>query len=424
MLSAARTRPPAPIPAQAVRLEALLALAAALDARRGELIEGIVRTAHKIRRVAEGELDLALARLRAFGDVLPLLAGREPVGSVAVVFPANASLANPVATIGTAFLAGNLVVARFPSASRPWAELIEPLFAAHLPGVRFDRGPGTEFLHAVLADPAVAAAIVFGDDSWAAHYEPLVRAAQKKLIFEGPGKDPFLVLPGADLERAARDAVRGAFHNAGQACTSPERVYVHADLLDGFVQRAVELTRREVLGEPERPDATVGPIASRRVAARIAAQLDDAVARGARVLAGGEVSVGRLGDGTPVTWVEPTVLAGVDSTMSVMQDETFGPLLPVQVVHDAPEALQLAGDSRYGLTASLYGGDDDVAAALAETHGQVFRDELWLDFFRRNLHAPYGGRKLSGWVWAWEEERFVRREGARANALEFSRPAR
>lgn len=413
----------APTPEQAARLALLLDLGAALESRRGELVDGIVRTARKVRRVAEGEVDLALARLRAFGDVLPLLAGREPAGTVAVVFPSNASLSNPVATIGTAFLAGNQVVARFPRASHPWAERIEPLLAEHLPGLRFDYRPGQEFLHAALADPAVAVAIVFGDDAWAASYEPVVRAARKKLLFEGPGKDPFLVLPGADLEQAARDAVRGAFYNAGQACNSPERFYVHADLFDGFVERVVELTRGEVMDEPEGPQSTVGPILSRRVAERIGRQLAEAVAHGARVVAGGRITGGCLRDGTRVTWVEPTVLTGVESTMSMLQEETFGPLLPIQKVHGTEEALRLASDSRYGLAASLYGGDDHAAAALAATHGQVFRDEIWLDFYRRNLHAPYGGRKCSGWVWAWEDGAFVRRDGTRANAIEFSRPA-
>lgn len=407
---------------QEARLAALGALAEALAARRGELVDGIVRTAHKVRQVAEGEVELALARLRAFGDVLPLLAGREPAGTVAIVFPSNASLSNPMGTIGTAFLAGNRVVARFPGASRRWAELIEPLLTEHLAGLTFDHRSGQEFLHAVLADPAVAVAVVFGDDSWAAPYEPIVRAARKKLLFEGPGKDPFLVLPGADLERAARDAVRGAFYNAGQACNSPERFYVHADLFDEFVERVVELTRREVLGEPERPQSTVGPILSPRVAERIAGQLAEAVARGARVAAGGRIGSGSLRDGTRVTWVEPTVLTGVDPTMAVMREETFGPLLPVQRVRDGEDALRLAGDCRYGLAASVYGGEDRAAAALAADHGQVFRDELWLDYYRRNLHAPYGGRKGSGWVWAWEGSSFVRRDRTRPNAVELSLP--
>ncbi len=405
------------------RLACLGSLAGAIRARREELIAGIIQTSKKIRRVAAGEVDLALARLGAFGEVAARLAGRAPVGTVAVVFPGNASISNPVATIGTAFLADNEVVGRFPGASRAWADQLEPLFLEHLPGVRFDHGAGQTFLEGALADPAVAVVMIFGDDAWAAGYEDRVRESRTKFILEGPGKDPFLVLPGADLEKAARDAVRGGYYNAGQACTSPERFYVHAGLVEEFVERVVELTRAQVVGEPERDDVTIGPIVSRRIAARITAQLEDAAARGARTLIGGQIKEGRLADGTPVAYVAPTVLTGVNSLMTIMQDETFGPVIPVQEVRSAEEALRLAADHRYGLAASLYGGTDADAAVLAETHGQVFRDEIWIDYVGRHLHAPYGGRKQSGWVWAWEGGRFIRREGVRTNALEFSRAA-
>jgi acyl-CoA reductase-like NAD-dependent aldehyde dehydrogenase len=399
----------------------LAALGEEVEARREELAEHVVRTSKKARRVAEGEIALALARLRAFPSIEPLLEGRAPVGSVAVVFPGNAALSNPVATLGTAALAGNRVLARFPRASRPWAEVAEPLLLSHLPDLEFDHGPGRTFLNRVLADPEVAVVMVFGDDSWAAEYEEPVRRHRKRLIFEGPGKDPFLVLPGADVERAARDGVRAACHDAGQACTSPERFYVHRDLADRFVEAAVEHAGRAVVGPPEDPATTVGPIVNRRIAERIDRQLRDAFARGARALTGGRIREERLRDGTPAFYVAPTVLVDVDHRMEVMRDETFGPLVPVRRVVDTEEAVTLAEGSRYGLTATLYGGDDGVAESLARSHGRVYRDEIWTDFHRREVHAPYGGRKQSGWVWEWRDEGFRRREGPRTNALEFTR---
>jgi succinate-semialdehyde dehydrogenase/glutarate-semialdehyde dehydrogenase len=177
------------------------------------------------------------------------------------------------------------------------------------------------------------------------------------------------------------------------------------------------------VGVPESEDTTVGPVVNRRVAERIVTQLKDAVERGARVVAGGGVRTDTLADGTPVTYVEPTVLTGVTSDMAVMQHETFGPVIPIQEVADAAEALALAESSPYGLAACVYGGSGAEAAALARSHGQVFEGEIWLDYFARLLHAPYGGRKRSGWVWESVEGRFVHRDGARFNALEFSRAA-
>jgi betaine-aldehyde dehydrogenase len=403
------------------RLELLHRLAGSISAAREGLINGMVRSSKKTRRVAAGEVDLSLRRLLAFEHVASFLDGREPVGTVAIVFPGNASLSNPVSTIGTAFLAGNQVVARFPRGARSWAEQVEPLIVSHLPGVRFDHGPGEDFIRSASADADVSVIMVFGDDAWADPYEPLVKASRKKFIFEGPGKDPFLVLPGADLELAARDAVRGGYYNSGQACTSPERFYVHRDLAAEFTARVVEQTRAEVLGEPESEETTIGPIVNRRVAARIAAQIEDAVARGARIEVGGGIRNTALADGTPATYVEPTVLTGVTSDMAVMQQETFGPVIPIQEVGDAAEALALAETSPYGLAANLYGGGEAEAATLAAVHGKVFRDEIWLDYYGRHLHAPYGGRKRSGWVWEWAEGRFVHRDGARTNALEFTR---
>jgi acyl-CoA reductase-like NAD-dependent aldehyde dehydrogenase len=405
------------------RLQRLDGLADAISSVREDLIAGIIRSSKRPHTLAVGEVDLALRRLGAFDQVASHLAGRAPVGTVAIVFPGNASLSNPVSTIGTAFLAGNRVLARFPRASRSWAEQIEPLFTSHLTDIRFDQRPGPDFLRAVLADPDVAVVMVFGDDTWAEEYEAEIRASRKKFILEGPGKDPFLVLPGADIEKAARDAVRGGYYNAGQACTSPERFYIHRDLARDFLDQILELTRREVVGAPEREDTTVGPIVSPRVAERIAAQLADAVERGARILAGGGIRSATLADGTPVTWVEPTVLAGATHEMAIMREETFGPVIAVQEVADAAEALELAEDSPYGLAACVYGGTGAEAEALAVSHGQVFEGEIWLDYFGRLLHAPYGGRKRSGWVWEWAEGRFVHRDGVRVNAVEFSRAA-
>lgn len=403
------------------RLELLNRLADALSSVREGLIQGIVRSSKKTYRVAAGEVDLALRRLEAFGQVAERLDGRAPLGTVAIVFPGNASLSNPVGTIGNAFLAGNRVVARFPQASRAWAEQIEPFFTSHLPGVVFDRRPGPDFMRAALTDPEVGAIMVFGDDAWADPYQELVRDARKKFIFEGPGKDPFLVLPGADVAQAARDAVRGGTYNAGQACTSPERFYVHRDLAQDFIGHVLEATRREVVGAPEREDTTIGPIVNRRVADRIAAQLHDAVERGARILAGGGIRSATLDDGTPVVYIEPTVLDRVTSEMSIMRDETFGPVIPIQEVADADAAVALAEDSPYGLASCVYGGNEAVVTALAGSHGQVFEGEIWLDYFSRLLHAPYGGRKRSGWVWETVEGRFVHRDGTRFNAVEFSR---
>ncbi len=405
------------------RAAALGRLADAIEERREQWVTAILQGLGRIRFEAAGEVELALRRLRAFAELVGPLERREPQGGVAVVFPGNAALSNPVGALGTAWLAGNRVVGRFPTASRGWAGQLEPLFCEHLPGLSFDHRPGPEFLDAVLADPEIDVVMVFGDDTWALAYRQRVEAGRKKLIFEGPGKDPFLVLRGCDLELAARDAVRGAFWSSGQACTSPERFYVHETQLGDFTEAVVERTHSLVVGDPYDPRVRMGPILARHVAERVRRHLADAVARGARVLAGGRVIDSRLSDGRPAVLIEPTVLAGCRSDMALFHEETFGPLLPIQAVGSDEEAIRLAGDSPYGLAASLYGGTGAHLDELAKSHGLVFHNEIWLDYFGRIPHPPYGGRKRSGWVWAWEDGRLIERDGPRITYRELSRPA-
>ena len=108
--------------------------------------------------------------------------------------------------------------------------------------------------------------------------------------------------------------------------------------------------------------------------------------------------------------------------MSLLREETFGPVLPVMRVSSAEEAVRLAEDSPYGLSATVYGGPAWVRTQLAATHGEVYYCETWLNRRHRAPVAPYGGRRRSGWVWEWHENQFVRRDGPRHNVIEFSNP--
>ncbi|PWK15637.1 aldehyde dehydrogenase family protein [Tumebacillus permanentifrigoris] len=404
------------------RLAALHALADTIESEQHALLSLIMATTKRRHAIAAGEIQLAIRRLRAFGEILPWLIDREPVGTVGIMFPSNATLSNPVNTIGTAYLAGNRVRARFPSGLREWGDRLQDLILTHLDGVVFERESGAEFLHGVAEDPDTKVVIVFGDDVWAVEYEERMRSTQTKFIFEGPGKDPFVVLDDADVELAAAHAVYAGYYNAGQACTSPERFYVQSGVYDKFLARVVELTRGQTVGDPQLQSTGIGPILSRRVAQRIEEQWQDALNRGAKVETGGQIETGTLQDGSAAFFVHPTVVTDVNHSMKIMQDETFGPVIAIQRVRNWEEALQLASDSPFGLTASLYGGGSDEVAELERSHGAVFHNETWLHYYGRNLHAPYGGRKRSGWVWEHVNGAFIRREGVRTNALEFSQP--
>jgi succinate-semialdehyde dehydrogenase/glutarate-semialdehyde dehydrogenase len=384
----------------------LAGLAELVDARSAELEDIAASELPFPRHVVREDITLAIRRMHAMADVP--IADRCPVGTVALALPGNAILSNPLAAIGASFLTGNHTVAKLPSARRRWTEVLAGLLREALPpgAVTMPDLSGRAFIQRALRDPETGVLAVFGDDAWAAGYEHEVRLSGTTFIFEGPGKDPFLVLEPAVAEQAARAAVRAGCYNSGQACTAPERFYVLAEAHDAFVAHAIAAT--EELG----PVGTLAPT----VAKRVLDQVDDALARGATVH--GDLDPREV-DGRVL--LTPTVLTGVDHTMTVMRDETFGPLVPVCRVSSVDQAVTLAEDSPYGLSATVYGGDTVIHDRLARTHGQVFAGTTWLDNRLANPIAPYGGRKASGWVWAWRGNEFVRRDGPRSTLIEFTR---
>ncbi len=408
--------------ATAGRAEALRRAAERVEHARERLAGALVGRGLRTCRLAEREVALASRRLLALADAEARVAGRRPVGTVAVLLPANAALSAPLTVIGAALLAGNRTLVRFPRRTTWLGPLFEEILAPFGAAFAVVEAAGPEFLRRQLAPGGAEATVVFGDDRWMAGYEDLARHSPGKLIFEGPGKDPFLVLPGADLDAAAAAAVRGAFYNGGQACSSPERVYVHEALLPGFLERVLPLVETLAVGANDDPRTDIGPVLSRAIVERFVQQVTDALVRGARHLwpprsqpivrpAGGEA-----------TFLAPLVLTGVHHGMAIMREETFGPALPICTVSSVEEALALAEDSTYGLSASVF-GSPAPAARLRRTHGLVFEDELWLDFYDRNPLGPIGGFKRSGWVWEWRDGTFLRREGPRDPVQEFSEPA-
>ena len=174
------------------------------------------------------------------------------------------------------------------------------------------------------------------------------------------GKDPAIVLPGADLDRASSALLWGGTANAGQSCLSIERVYVDADHHDELVDLLVAKAEKTRLAWPAIDDGEIGPLIDPDQATIIESQLADAVAGGATVRTGGVVE--RHGGGR---WIRPTVLTDVDHGMTIMRDETFGPILPVMAYDTVEQAVTLANDSQYGLSGAVFGPDPEQAAAVA-----------------------------------------------------------
>jgi succinate-semialdehyde dehydrogenase/glutarate-semialdehyde dehydrogenase len=211
------------------------------------------------------------------------------------------------------------------------------------------------------------------------------------VVLELGGKDPMLVLDDADVDVASSAAVWGAFVNAGQACLSVERCYVHRSLYESFANACAAKTKQLRIGNGLDAHTDVGPMIQERQVRIVEAHVEDAKARGARVLAGGK-RLPELG----ANFYAPTVLAGVTQDMRIMREETFGPVLPVMACADDDEAVRLANDSEYGLAASVWTRDAKRGERLARRihAGTVMVNDVISCF--GISEAPHGGVKASG----------------------------
>ncbi len=191
------------------------------------------------------------------------------------------------------------------------------------------------------------------------------------------GKDPCIVTETADLERAATAVLRGAVYATVQVCYSVERVYVHERVHDAFVAKLVEKAEAVRLNADNPRAGHIGPFSFAPQAAIVQRHLADAVAKGAQVLTGGEVE--EIGGGL---YMRPTVLTNVNHDMTIMRDETFGPCIPVMAYADTEEAIRLANDTQFGLTASVIAGDAEEAKAIGQriNAGGIFLQDTFLTF--------------------------------------------
>jgi acyl-CoA reductase-like NAD-dependent aldehyde dehydrogenase len=318
---------------------------------------------------------------------------RRPAGVVVGIAPWNAPVILSTRAVATPLAFGNTVVLKASEeCPRTHAAVARALADAGVAAgvinlITNEPGDAAAVVEALIAHPAVRRINFTGSTGVGRKIAAKAAEQLKPTLLELGGKAPFVVLADADLDEAAAAASFGAFMNSGQICMSTERIVADRTVAEDLGARLAARAAALTVGDPREPDTQIGPVVNAGAAQRIGALIDDARAKGAQVLAGGEA------DGLLLS---PTVLAGVTPEMRIYAEESFGPVVTLVAVDGPDDAVRVANDTDYGLSAAVFGTDVEAASAVASriesgmchVNGATVHDEPQM---------PFGGVKASGW---------------------------
>ncbi|MET7287346.1 NADP-dependent succinic semialdehyde dehydrogenase [Streptomyces sp. NPDC005573] len=315
----------------------------------------------------------------------------RPIGPVLAVMPWNFPLWQVVRFAAPALMAGNVGLLKHASNVPQTALYLEDLF--HRAG--FPEGCfqtlliGSGAVDGVLRDERVKAATLTGSEPAGRAVASTAGEMIKKTVLELGGSDPFIVMPSADVDRAARVAVTARVQNNGQSCIAAKRFIVHSEVYDAFVEKFVAGMRALKVGDPLEESTEVGPLATEQGRADVEELVDDAKRSGADVLCGGDRPEG------PGWYYPPTVLAGVTREMRIHREEAFGPVATVYRVDDLDDALLIANDSPFGLSSNVWTREEHEIERCARDleAGGVFVNGMTSSY----PAFPFGGVKRSGY---------------------------
>jgi lactaldehyde dehydrogenase/glycolaldehyde dehydrogenase len=420
---------------------ALRAIAKGIRARQEELAQLVVAEQGKTITEARGEVGAAAAgffeyhatfeRAQVGSMFAPdetnehLIVRSVPYGVVVGIIPWNYPAALFARKVAPAIMAGNAIVLKphedTPLAALALAEIIEE--AGVPPGVvNVVTGAGSVVGEALVRHPITQMVSMTG--SVRGGRQILVAAAENivPVSLELGGKAPFIVLDDANLASAVENAVDARFWNCGQVCTCNERTYVQRSVYDEFVERFVDAASSLRMGNPTRDDVQMGPKVNEPELTKVKAFVKRAVEQGAEVVLGGGRPQGE--EFEKGYWFEPTVLTGTRNDMDIVQNEVFGPVLPIQPFDDFEEVVELANDSRYGLTAYVFTSNLHKAMrAIDEINfGEVYVNKIGPEQLQ-GFHTGYRLSGLGGDDGPYGYERYQRRKTVYLHYAGFGTPA-
>ncbi|KQS57996.1 succinate-semialdehyde dehydrogenase [Geodermatophilus sp. Leaf369] len=365
----------------------------------------ITREMGKRIQEAAGEVQLAASILRYYADhaeeflaerTIQVMKGEavvvnEPTGVLLAIEPWNYPLYQVVRVAGPNLTLGNTILLKHAENNPQCALALEELFrdAGAPEGVYTNVFLAISDVESVIAHPAVQGVTLTGSEKAGSSVASLAGKHLKKSVLELGGSDPFVVLDTPDLGRTVKAATMGRMANTGQACIAAKRIIVLEDVYDDFVAGMTQAFSSFTPGDPADPATTLGPLSTEKAAAELAAQIQDAVDKGATVLAGG----GRPDHAG--AFVEATLLADVTPEMRAYSEELFGPAAVLYKVADEDAAVALANDSSYGLSAVVYSGDAERARGVAD---RLESGMVWINQpSGSSPELPFGGVKRSGY---------------------------
>jgi aldehyde dehydrogenase (NAD+)/betaine-aldehyde dehydrogenase len=387
------------------RSRLLHALADALQANRKELAELEARNVGKAIASVKAELNQAITNFRFYGSAIASIAGRsnpiggsllfyslkEPVGVAGQIVPWNYPLMMTTWKLAPALAAGCTVVLK-PDSATPLSALRMAELAADVgfpPGtINIVPGPGTTVGAQLVRHPGVDKIAFTGSTATGGEVMRLASDPIKRLILELGGKSPNLVFADANLDDAIPSSVWSIYYSAGQSCEARSRILVEASLYDDFVDRFSEAAKRLKVGDPLDAETQVGSLISPEHRDRVHGYVGQGLEEGAEVVAGGEPLDGKG------AFYPPTVLAKVDNSMTVAQEEIFGPVVTVIPFEDEKDAARIANDVKYGLMATVWTGDPARGHRLA---ARIKAGTIGINMpYTAFPGIPFGGYKQSG----------------------------